>query len=47
MKLSDTCTKAEYLEMRLAVKQDGLEVRSKAADGSPFNCSGSDDASVL
>ena len=39
-------TKAEYREMRLAVKQDVLEVRSKAANGFPFNYSGSDDASV-
>ena len=39
-------TKAEYRDMRLAVKEDVLEVRAKAADGSPFNYSGSDDASV-
>jgi len=39
-------TKAEYRDMRLAVKEDVLEVRAKAADGSPFDYSGSDDASV-
>jgi hypothetical protein len=39
-------TKAEYRDMRLAVKEDVIEVRAKAADGSPFNYSGSDDASV-
>ena len=39
-------TKAEYCDMRLAVKEDVLEVRAKAADGSPFDYSGSDDASV-
>jgi hypothetical protein len=39
-------TKAEYCDMRLAVKEDVLEVRAKAADGSPFDYSGRDDASV-
>eukprot|EP00984_Skeletonema_dohrnii_P010969 scaffold4331_cov93-Skeletonema_dohrnii-CCMP3373.AAC.3 len=36
-------TKAEYEAMRLAVKEDVLEVRSKAATGSPFNYAGNDD----
>jgi hypothetical protein len=46
---SSTCsselwyTKAEYEAMRLAVKEDVLEVRSKAATGSPFNYAGNDD----
>ena len=36
-------TKAEYEAMRLAVKEDVLEVRSKVAHGSPFNYAGNDD----
>ena len=39
-------TKAEYRSMRLAVREDVLKVRSKAADGSPCNYWGDDDVSV-
>jgi hypothetical protein len=39
-------TKAEYHSMRLAAREDVLQVRSKAADGSQFNYPGDDDASV-
>ena len=39
-------TKAEYRAMRLAVREDVLKVRSKAADGSPCNYWGDDDISV-
>jgi hypothetical protein len=39
-------TKAEYRDMRLAIKEDVLEVRSKAADGFPFNYPGDDDVGV-
>jgi len=39
-------TKAEYHDMRLDIKEDVLEVRSNSADGSPFDYSGDDVASV-
>jgi hypothetical protein len=39
-------TKAEYHDMKLAIKEDVLKVRSNAAEGFPFNYSGDDDASV-
>ena len=39
-------TKTEYHQMRLAVKEDVLEARSKAEAGSPFNYSGNDGASA-
>jgi hypothetical protein len=39
-------TNAEYHNMRLAAREDVLEVRSNTADGSQFNYPGDDDASI-
>ena len=39
-------TMAEYRDMKLAIREDVLEVRSNAAAGSPFSYSGDDDSSV-
>ena len=39
-------TKAEYRAMRLAAREDVLQVRSNTADGSQFSYPGDDDASV-
>jgi hypothetical protein len=39
-------TKAEYHDMRLAAREDVLQVRSNTADGFPNSYSGDDDVSV-
>jgi len=39
-------TKAEYYSMKLAIKEDVLQVRAQALTGVPFNYAGDDDASA-